>query len=174
MRSGTFERLGCSHNDCVNAVYMHGHMMLSAGDDGLIKMTDMRTFAPLATHRLRRAVCSVCCKCVRTPTSLRIAPHIAPRIVHGNTMEAMSSCPRAALPPATWTRLTRSCCGLESRVLYSEEQLFAATENGVVHVFDYSERAAAAQLARKRSGGFTMEQRQAFGSAIEAARRRDS
>ena len=47
------------HEECVNAVKVDGERIVSAGDDGMVKLSDRRTFRVLHSHRLHRMVFSV-------------------------------------------------------------------------------------------------------------------
>ena len=119
LRTGRFERHSYSHSDCINSLFLHGDYLLSASDDGLVKLTDRRTFGaegPIAIHKFKRIVSSACC---------------------------------------------------------DDEHIFAGMDDGTVRVFDYSFRGAATLRRRQQGGGFTVQQREAFSAAIEAARRRE-
>ena len=115
LRCGRFEKK-MAHAECVNSVQLRGGKLVTAADDGLVRITDARNFAvSIGAHRLKRVVFSACC---------------------------------------------------------DDERLFAGCDDGTVHMFDYSAAAAAALHAREQGGGFSVQQKEAFGAAIEAARRR--
>ena len=95
---------------------VRGARLVTAADDGLVRITDARNFAQsIGSHRLKRVVFSACC---------------------------------------------------------DDERLFAGCDDGTVHVFDYSGRAARDIRAREQGGGLSAQQKEAFGAAVEAARRR--
>ena len=63
LRSGRYEKKG-AHADCVNSLAMVGGapILCSAGDDKVIRISDMRggAFSPLGSHKLRSVVYSLC------------------------------------------------------------------------------------------------------------------
>lgn len=58
LRTGRFEKR-LAHSECVNALHIQGgNILISAGDDGIVKLTDVRTFGSLSSHKLQRIVSS--------------------------------------------------------------------------------------------------------------------
>jgi WD40 repeat protein len=60
LRTGRFDKK-FAHKDCVNAVAVRGPYLVSAGDDKLVRVTDLRrdAFAPLSAQRAESTVFSV-------------------------------------------------------------------------------------------------------------------
>ena len=60
LRSGRYERK-LAHTDCVNALAAHGPYLISAGDDKLVRVSDLRrdSFAPFSAHRVSSTVFSM-------------------------------------------------------------------------------------------------------------------
>ena len=54
LRCGRFEKK-MGHADCVNSVSVKGEVMLTAADDGLVRLSDTRTFGSIHSHRLRKS-----------------------------------------------------------------------------------------------------------------------
>ena len=57
LRCGRFEKK-MSHADCVNTVSVRGDTMLTAADDGIVRLSDTRTFGSIHSHRLRKSACA--------------------------------------------------------------------------------------------------------------------
>ena len=58
LRAGRYVRL-YSHTDCVSALAVHGAMLISTGDDQVVRVAETRRhLAPLASHRTRSIVFS--------------------------------------------------------------------------------------------------------------------
>jgi WD40 repeat protein len=60
LRSGRYERK-MAHPECINSVFVRGDMLLTAGDDGVVRMTDMRTWGSISSHKIKRVVVGACC-----------------------------------------------------------------------------------------------------------------
>lgn len=61
LRTGRYERK-FAHADCINGLVAPAHhLLVSGGDDGYVRITDLRkcSFAPLGTHRLKHPVFSL-------------------------------------------------------------------------------------------------------------------
>ena len=116
LREGRYEKKA-SHAECVNSVHLRGGTLITAADDGHVRMIDTRSFAAYATQRLKRVVFAACA---------------------------------------------------------DDEHVFAGCDDGTIHHYDYSARAAAIIATREShgTGGFSEQQKQAFTAAVEAARRR--
>lgn len=61
LRTGRFERR-LAHADCCNALAVSGHYLVSAGDDKLVRISDLRkhSFQSLGAHRVRSVVFAAC------------------------------------------------------------------------------------------------------------------
>ena len=65
-----YERKMTHSSECVNSLHMHGdHLLVTAGDDGLVRLTDTRTWSALGSHRVRRVVWDTCCDDTRLFTA---------------------------------------------------------------------------------------------------------
>ena len=60
LRTGRYERR-LAHSECVNTLHVRGNLLVSAGDEGVVRLTDMRTLAPVGAHKLTRIVNAACC-----------------------------------------------------------------------------------------------------------------
>jgi WD40 repeat protein len=57
LRSGRYEKCS-SHAECVNSVHARGLRLVSAADDGLVRIADLRNFGSISSHKLKRIVFS--------------------------------------------------------------------------------------------------------------------
>ena len=55
LRTGRFERR-LAHPEMVNTIEVRGDTLLTGGDDGVVRLTDARTFATFASHRMGRSI----------------------------------------------------------------------------------------------------------------------
>ncbi len=107
-----------AHAECVDSIQLRGNRLVTAADDGVVRITDTRNFSTaVGSHRLKRVVFSA--------TS-------------------------------------------------DDSRLFAGCDDGTVHMFDYSKAAAITLRKREQGGGFSAQQVEALGAAVEAARRREN
>lgn len=59
LRCGRYEKK-MGHADCVNSVHVKGDTMLTAADDGLVRLSDVRTFGSIHSHKLKQVVFAAC------------------------------------------------------------------------------------------------------------------
>ena len=55
LRTGRFERR-LAHPEMVNTLEVRGDILLTGGDDGVVRLTDARTFTTFASHRIGRSI----------------------------------------------------------------------------------------------------------------------
>ena len=60
LRCGRYEKK-MQHTECVNSVHLRRGKLITTADDGVVRITDPRTFSAVGSHRMKRVVFSACC-----------------------------------------------------------------------------------------------------------------
>jgi len=60
LRCGRYEKK-MAHAECVNSVHVRGNQLVTAADDGMVRITDGRTWGAIGSHKLKRIVFGAVC-----------------------------------------------------------------------------------------------------------------